>query len=169
MKKEILKKILLNGIPRILTIVTIIFSIFFLLKPEISSGIVSNYYSHHSLKHDKELRSIAIDLTRDCKNMGEIERKNCYLGNLVDFFNDFNYVEGVKVYSPEETIQNKAGDCVDLSYAFAKLYYQINGDVEVECNEVHCWDVIQINNNTLVYDATTDLLTPREDYLKYYG
>lgn len=143
--------------------------IYFFIPPEMEIDIYGKWLTQHT-GYDQELRSLAVNLTRDCQELtiSNEDRKLCQLTNLVDFFNDFDYVDGrPTVYPPKDTIKNRAGDCDDLAYAFSSVANQIGLNVEVKCSKNHCWNIINFNNkfyyhDKLYYDATIDLLTKKE-------
>lgn len=150
--KKILKitiNILLKGfgLGFIIAIILLLF-----MKPETLSSIGSNYFTFHSAKSDLELRSLAVNITKNCDN-----EKYCQFTSLVSYFNTFNYIDSgtnkYDLYTIKQTIKDKAGDCKNLAYSFNALAFQINLKSKVECGNKHCWNIVYLEDyGEIFYD-----------------
>ncbi len=124
---------------------------------------------------DKGLRTLAINITKGCTLEVEYssELEQCYVKKIYLFLVDFDYTLGnhknSKIYTPEETIEFRAGDCKNLAYTFQSLSSQVGVDSRVMCALNHCFNKVKFENNeTFLIDVTKKRYGYWEDWEDSY-
>lgn len=100
-------------------------------------GIVPILFAYRlSIPHyDEELRSIAVDMVKDCP----MNDHNCIKYTIYDKLKDIDYNEASVMYNPVNVIKDYNGDCKLYSYTVVQLLNQLDEESHVKCNSCHCW------------------------------
>jgi len=162
-KDRVVRNLKLTGY---IFLIMIIFGNFFLYyylsRPEQLykfGSVVGFFYTYGANHNDKELRDLAINLTRGCE-------ANTYCSALYVYLamKDFNYFyageSGTILYPSLETYNNKGGNCQDLAYTYASILHQVGVEAYVKCEFDHCWNIVKTTKGIYIVDLTESVFEP---------
>ena len=111
---------------------------------DLKFNVISKMYA-------SEMRPVTLNITRGCEG-----NRKCYLDNIYNYMNNFNYIfpEKGKIYTPQKIIKEKAGDCKWLSTTFCSLMISVGQDCLIISSEKHSKVITQTQNNIYEVDLT---------------
>ena len=136
------------------------------------NGLVDNiYYNVKIGRHQKDVRDLAINITRGCNNS-----EGCYFWMIYHYLEEFDYVypEEGTVYSPLETIRTKSGDCKNMVVTFCSMMRSVGQDCYWSINreESHIVALTYVHDKLKVVDLASDFTMevdePNEYWEKYF-
>lgn len=96
--------------------------------------------------------------------------KVCYADRIFEYMsNNTYYLTGAQIYPATYTLQNKDVQCSNNAFTFCYSLKQFNVPCEVRCGGRHCWNQLEIDNITYLYDTTAGLRLEGEFNASEYG
>jgi transglutaminase-like putative cysteine protease len=113
-------------------------------------GTWATSYNVLSMLQDKnDFRELAKNITKECTD------NYCKTKKLYDYMTEeFNYDWGEEALFPKKILQEKEGDCDELSYLYMTLLKSLNINARLSCSATHCWSIIKLEDKLIMADIT---------------
>lgn len=115
-----------------------------------------NFKSNFLTSDDKIfLTEYALNHSSDC--VGAQDEKLCRAEALYKFLSaDFTYEEGWTI-NARKLIEEHSGDCDEMSYLYKTLLNILGIESKLQCNETHCWVIINQDGSLIKADITKQI------------
>lgn len=115
---------------------------------ELRDNSISFGYTAFAVRHSKELRDIALELSYPCDG----GHSGCYAEAIHNNLVDLRYVPSERyriLYHPLYVLKN-GGDCRNTASLYSSLMLSLGFDAWVDCDidYQHCVSIVAINTNT---------------------
>jgi hypothetical protein len=133
-------------------------------------GVLLNYtmskedfYNHlmgsEIVNSDPALREVAVNQTYDCGT----KDSECRMLKLKDFvYNDIKYIPTPQLFSPQEILKTKAGDCKNKAVLYCSLLRNLGVSCDLITNSCHSANWAMVGRDKYFVDATNNVVTTNE-------
>lgn len=130
-------------------------------------GLTTYKFNLISKEYDTEMRSIAINMTRDCYP----DNVRCYVDKIYNNLSDIPYVPSSvhnPIYPPTYVYEN-GGDCKNTAILTVSLLNSIGTEARVDCNQEqrHCVTIVPYKDDDgkHIYNILVDFAQQKYIYL----
>jgi len=111
-----------------------------------SGGLYATVENFRSIFQSIELEEVAVNLTKNCEN--DYDKVRIIYQTLINF----RFKEGSEL-NPYNNWKDKECDCDECSYLFMSLLKNLNIKSMMQCNNIHCWLIVKLQDRKILADV----------------